>query len=107
MHLWVGSTDLHIYLHSHIVITKITISNRYPAGTLCGLIYLRIKRPDMTRPIKTPLALPVAMLVYVIMLIILTGRLVVSDEMVGVFHSSDTDADINPLFQCIRSSGTA
>ena len=36
----------------------------------------------MTRPIKTPLALPVAMLVYVIMLIILTGRLVVSLESV-------------------------
>merc|ERR1719383_1266946 len=42
-------------------------------GTLCGLLYLRVKRPDMERPIKAPIALPVVMLIYVIMLIILTG----------------------------------
>jgi len=53
-------------------------------GTLCGLLYLRIKRPDIVRPIKTPLALPVVMLIYVIMLIILTVYQKFMDSVIGM-----------------------
>jgi len=53
-------------------------------GTLCGLLYLRVKRPDMERPIKAPIALPVVMLIYVIMLIILTVYQKFMDSVIGV-----------------------
>jgi len=53
-------------------------------GTLCGLLYLRVTRPDMERPIKAPIALPVVMLIYVIMLIVLTVYQKWWDSVIGV-----------------------
>jgi len=53
-------------------------------ATLCGLLYLRHTRPDMERPIKTPIVLPVSMLIYVVLLIVLTVYQKFMDSVIGL-----------------------